>query len=108
MTAHVERMTINREDVQPLAKPLGPTGLVFDPFFALHDVRDGPEIAARLDVIKAALIEADLLDTLTRILPRDATEREICLIHTPAYFRLVRNDVNFGTGELSTGDTELS
>jgi acetoin utilization deacetylase AcuC-like enzyme len=81
---------------------------MFDPFFTLHDVRNGPEVASRLGAVEAGLIEAGIMDWLVRIPPRDATESEICRVHSQAYFRQVRQDVLFGSGELSTGDTELS
>jgi acetoin utilization deacetylase AcuC-like enzyme len=61
-----------------------------------------------MGAIQAGLVDAGLYDKLAIIKPRDAVEGEVCLIHSPAYFRTVRNDVMFGSGELSTGDTEIS
>jgi acetoin utilization deacetylase AcuC-like enzyme len=84
------------------------TGLVFDPYFALHNVEFGPELPARLLAIQAGLMAAGLWDHLTVIEPRPATQKEICLVHTLKYFRQVNRDVQGGMGMLSTGDTEVS
>ena len=84
------------------------TGLVHDPFFALHEVIVGPEVAERLAAIESALGQAGIRNHLFNIPARNALQKEICLVHTPAYFRRVRKDVEFGSGQLSTGDTELS
>ena len=45
---------------------------------------------------------------LLRIEPRTALANEICLVHTRRYLQQVKEDVAFGAGELSTGDTEIS
>jgi acetoin utilization deacetylase AcuC-like enzyme len=84
------------------------TGLVFDPFYTLHNVEIGPDLPARMGAIQAGLVAADLWDRLVVIKPRDAQERDIRLVHAPSYIRQVRNDVYFGSGMLSTGDTEIS
>ncbi len=92
---------------KPIAHPAAKTGLVLDPFFMRHIV-SGPECAERLLAIHAGLAAAGLIDRLTPIPPRTATEDEVCLIHSPAYFHLVQQDIESGASELSTGDTELS
>jgi acetoin utilization deacetylase AcuC-like enzyme len=84
------------------------TGLVFDPFYALHDVHIGPDLPARLSVIQAGLIAADLWERVVLLKPRKALQRELALVHRPAYIRQVRKDVTRGAGMLSTGDTEIS
>ena len=84
------------------------TGLVFDPFFTLHDVEDGPDLPSRMGAIQAGLVRAGIWDEVVVIKPRDAVESEVCLVHSPTYFQQVRKDVLFGAGMLSTGDTEIS
>jgi acetoin utilization deacetylase AcuC-like enzyme len=84
------------------------TGLVFDPFYTLHNVEIGPDVPARMGAIEAGLVNAGLWEQVVPIAPRDATEEEISLVHAPNYVRQVRKDVQFGAGMLSTGDTEIS
>jgi len=84
------------------------TGLVLDAFFYLHDVRFGPEVAERMGVIEKALEKSGLLEKVVRIEPRTALASDIYLVHSPKYFQQVKKDVEFGAGELSTGDTEVS
>jgi acetoin utilization deacetylase AcuC-like enzyme len=84
------------------------TGLVFDPYFTLHNVEIGPDLPARMGAIQAGLVTAGLWDHVDVIKPRDATEQEICRVHALKYFRQVRRDVLYGMGMLSTGDTEIS
>ena len=84
------------------------TGLVFDPFYTLHNVEIGPDLPARMGAVQAGLVAAGLWEQVVVIKPRDALEDEVCLVHTPRYFRQVRKDVLLGTGMLSTGDTEIS
>ena len=84
------------------------TGLVCDMFYALHEVMDSPEIAARIGAVEAGLVVAGLWNRVFPIKPRDAVESEVCLVHSPGYFRRVRRDVESGAGMLSTGDTEVS
>jgi acetoin utilization deacetylase AcuC-like enzyme len=98
---------------EPLASHLSPrttrpSGLLCDPFFALHQPHGNPESPLRIGAIQEGLAAAGLLENLSPIAPRDATAAEIQLIHTPRYFDIVKRDVQFGSGELSTGDTELS
>jgi len=82
------------------------TALLLDPFYKLHDTGDHPERSARLTAIEQSV--APLLPSLLRITPRDATESEVCLVHTPRYFQSVEHEVRLGAGELSTGDTAIS
>jgi acetoin utilization deacetylase AcuC-like enzyme len=85
-----------------------PTGLVCDAFFTLHDPTACPETPRRIGAIEEGLTAAGLYSQLKLIKPRDATETDICLVHAPSYVQVVKKDVLFGSGELSTGDTELS
>ncbi len=94
---------------QPHRKPTLPTrrtGLAFDPFCKSHAPDAHPESPYRLDAVEQGL--APLRPHLLEIPPRNAIASEIQLIHSPTYFQTVKGDVHFGTGELSTGDTELS
>jgi len=84
------------------------TGLVFDPFYTLHNVEIGPDLPARMGAVQAGLVAAGLWEHVVVIKPRDAIESEVCLVHSPTYFQQVRKDVLFGAGMLSTGDTEIS
>jgi acetoin utilization deacetylase AcuC-like enzyme len=84
------------------------TGLVCDAFYTLHEPRGNPESPLRIGAIQGGLAEAGILEKLTTIRPRDAVESEVTLVHAPNYVQLVKRDVRFGAGELSTGDTELS
>jgi acetoin utilization deacetylase AcuC-like enzyme len=81
------------------------TGWVCDAFYTLHDTGDCPESALRIGVIEQALADSGLSPRLATIAPRDAVEDDIALVHARRYFQTVRNDVLFGAGQLSTGDT---
>ena len=94
-----------------MQEPVSPspgTGLVCDAFYTLHDTGGHAESPLRMGVIEQALIGEALMPALTPITPRDATPQEIRLVHSAQYLQTVRNDVHFGSGELSTGDTLLS
>jgi acetoin utilization deacetylase AcuC-like enzyme len=84
------------------------TGLVYDAFFKLHETGEHPENPARLDAVHAGLEAAGLLEALIPIPSRAAFESDITLVHAKSYFQTVRNDIAFGAGHLSTGDTVLS
>ncbi|HUO07272.1 MAG TPA: histone deacetylase [Phycisphaerae bacterium] len=83
------------------------TALVLDPFFKLHDTGAGhPECAERLTVIEHAL--APLLPNVLQLEPRDAVNSELALVHAQRYLDMVQQDLRFGAGHLSTGDTVIS
>ena len=83
------------------------TALLLDPFFKAHDTGPGhPERAQRIEVIEDAL--APLLPSLLRVEGRNATADDVTLVHSRRYFDQVHRDVQFGAGELSTGDTAVS
>jgi acetoin utilization deacetylase AcuC-like enzyme len=81
------------------------TGVVCDALDTLHDTGDCPESPLRIGVIEQALADSGLARRLATITPRDAVEDDIALVHARRYFQTVRNDVLFGAGQLSTGDT---
>jgi acetoin utilization deacetylase AcuC-like enzyme len=84
------------------------TALLADPIYREHLVgRDHPECPERFDAVVQGLQTAGLLDRLTRIDRRAASEDELLLCHTPAYLRTVKHDVATSPF-LSTGDTELT
>ncbi|MEE9253089.1 MAG: histone deacetylase [Thermodesulfobacteriota bacterium] len=63
-------------------------GIVLDKLYVDHNNGPGhPECPERLLVMIDALKENDLLDKLVRIEPRDATEKEITLVHQPIHYR---------------------
>jgi acetoin utilization deacetylase AcuC-like enzyme len=70
--------------------------------------RDHPECPARYGAVMNGLAAAGLMDSLTRIPARDATEEELGLCHTPGYLRVARHDVESGMPYLSTGDTDIT
>ncbi len=85
------------------------TGLVADPFFKQHLTGYGhPEAPGRFDAIMQALEETGLLEPMTRIETRLASDHELQLCHPREYVNLVRREVLAGATELRTGDTEVS
>ena len=84
------------------------TGLVLDPVFLEHDPGPGhPEQVARYRAITKVLEENSLTNSLKRIQPRDATDEELALAHTPAYVALAIREITEGATQLSTGDTSV-
>ncbi len=86
-----------------------PTALITDDIFLQHDTGWGhPESPARYDAVMKALRHEGLLDRLSRIPTRRATDDEIALCHTREYIRLAREEIEAGYSQLSTGDTMVS
>ena len=84
------------------------TGLLADPIYREHLVgRDHPECPERFDAVVEGLQSANLVERLTHIDRRAATDDELALCHTPEYIRIARHDVHAGYLHLSTGDTEI-
>ena len=82
------------------------TGLLCDAFYTLHDTGGHPESPLRIGCIEQALVAANgLMTRLATIEPRLATECQVKLIHPSNYLHIIRNDIRFGAGQLSTGDT---
>ena len=86
-----------------------PTALLADPIYRQHLAGrlDHPERPERYDAVIRALEKSGLMDSLTRIPSRTATEDELLLCHTPEYLRIARHDVEGGQPFLSTGDTDI-
>jgi acetoin utilization deacetylase AcuC-like enzyme len=70
--------------------------------------REHPERPERYDVVHDALRKSGLLDRMTPLAPRAATEEELRLCHRREYLALVRHDVDSGYPYLSTGDTDIT
>lgn len=84
------------------------TGLLLDPIYKQHDTGFGhPESPQRYDAITKALTDAGILACTTAIAKHDATENELTLCHTDKYIAIVREDVDSGKADLSTGDTAI-
>jgi acetoin utilization deacetylase AcuC-like enzyme len=87
---------------------LAATGVVWPERCDAHDPgAEHPECPLRLAIIREAL--APLVDRrgLTVLDHRDATLKELLLVHDPDYVELVRREIAEGRPVLSTGDTEL-
>ena len=94
------------------ARPSRPTGLLFDDIYRRHLAGDAghPERPERLTAVLAGLENAGLLNTLTRIPARPATDDELALAHDRTYIELVKRELANvqGVKELSTGDTDVT
>jgi acetoin utilization deacetylase AcuC-like enzyme len=85
------------------------TAFLADPAVREHLAgRPHPECPERFDAVVAGIARAGLLDRLTRLGPRVATQDELLLCHTSEYLRTARLDVESGRPYLSTGDTDIS
>ncbi len=88
------------------------TGLVFDEVYRRHLVGDAshPERPERLTAVLGGLEKAGLLNALTRIPARPATDDELALAHDRSYVELVKRELANveGVKQLSTGDTDVT
>jgi len=76
------------------------TGYVYHPIYLEHDLPGHPENARRLERIMEVLQEDSVLDRLTALQARPATEQELTRVHTPAYVQQVRQVAEQGGGSL--------
>ncbi|HTU43726.1 MAG TPA: histone deacetylase [Bryobacteraceae bacterium] len=84
------------------------TGLVADARVRKHDTGPGhPERPARFSAVMNRLEETGLLQYLTRLEARIASDDELALVHTRQYIALVEREVAQGRSHLSTGDTDI-
>jgi acetoin utilization deacetylase AcuC-like enzyme len=94
------------------APPRAQTGFVFDEVYRRHLAGDTghPERPERLTAVLGGLEKAGLLNTLTRIPARPATDDELALAHERSYIELVKRELADvqGVKELSTGDTDVT
>jgi acetoin utilization deacetylase AcuC-like enzyme len=85
------------------------TAISADPICREHLAdREHPEQPARFDVVERALRKSGLMERLTRLDARAATEDELALCHRRDYLAVARHDVEAGYPCLSTGDTDIS
>lgn len=83
-------------------------GLLLDPIYQQHDTGFGhPESPRRLDAMTKSLTAANITARTTPIARRRATEEEILLCHSRDYLETVRDEVDAGKPDLSTGDTAI-
>ena len=84
------------------------TAFAADPVCREHLVgREHPERPERYDAVHGALRRAGLLERLSTLETRTATDEELLLCHTREYLKLARHDVQSGYPYLSTGDTDI-
>ena len=88
------------------------TGFVFDELYRRHLVGDAghPERPERLTAVLGGLEKAGVLNALTRIPARPATDDELALAHDRSYVELVKRELANveGVKQLSTGDTDVT
>ena len=85
------------------------TALLADPVYREHLIgRDHPERPERFDAVLGALEKAGVLERVTRLESRAASEDELLLCHTREYLRTAQHDVEAGYPSLTTGDTDLT
>jgi acetoin utilization deacetylase AcuC-like enzyme len=66
--------------------PLPSLALVDDPLFYEHRAPAGhPERPERLDAARAAIAKANVSFSRLELAPRDASDEELCRVHSPAY-----------------------
>jgi len=94
-----------------------PVAIIADVRYTQHLTGPGqPESPARTTSIIKALEDAGLKTSQNTLLPREATDQEILLCHTPAYLQLVKDEIKLcasspwqdGSLCLSTGDVQIS
>lgn len=84
------------------------TALAADPAVRNHLAgRDHIERPERFDAVINSLAGAGLMDRLTHLEPRAASDDELALCHTREYLAAARLDVESGSPYLSTGDTDI-
>jgi acetoin utilization deacetylase AcuC-like enzyme len=85
------------------------TALLLDRIYERHiPGPDHPEAPERCVAVMEALSAGGMAERMHRVEPRAATDDELALCHTPAYLKIVEQDMARGARDLSTGDTALS
>lgn len=79
---------------------MGPTGLVYDPIYLLHDTGEHIEVPERLTVIMQTLEEFDLKTKLLKIKPEKATLEDLQMYHSLDYVEKIRCLAQKGGGQL--------
>lgn len=83
------------------------TGYVYHPVYLEHNQPGHPENARRLERIMVALRDTGVLERLTLVEARTATEEELARVHTPGYIAQVRRVAERGGGHLDA-DTYMN
>ncbi len=85
------------------------TGLTADPCVKQHEGGSGhPDQPGRYTAVVNQLKSSGLMDHLSLLSSRNATDDELALVHTRDYISLVDAEVRQGNSQLSTGDTSIS
>jgi len=85
------------------------TALLADSIFREHLAGgEHPERPERFDAVVRGLRQAGLLERMSRVDGRAATELELLLCHTSEYLRTAKHDVLSGRPSLTTGDTDIT
>jgi acetoin utilization deacetylase AcuC-like enzyme len=82
-------------------------GLVYDPIYLEHDTGGHVENRRRLEETTALLEQTGLWQKLVHISPREATQKELELVHAPEHISRVESVCHRGGGWLD-GDTVTS
>jgi acetoin utilization deacetylase AcuC-like enzyme len=83
------------------------TLLLYDDRFLMHDFSGHPECAPRLSFIMEHLKKSPLWANLKMISPREASEEELALVHTPDHIREIKNYCENGGGWLDSDTYSL-
>jgi acetoin utilization deacetylase AcuC-like enzyme len=83
------------------------TAYVYDPIYLEHNQPSHPENARRLERILKILEERGVLERLTLVEPRSATEEELLRVHTARHIESVRQVAERGGGHMDA-DTYVS
>ncbi|MBI2889162.1 MAG: histone deacetylase [Nitrospirae bacterium] len=86
---------------------MGRAAVLYSDVFLQHVTRDHPERADRLRAIMFGLDESGLSERITKVLPREATEEELALVHTPEHIEAIRKTRDFEHAQLDA-DTQTS
>jgi acetoin utilization deacetylase AcuC-like enzyme len=82
-------------------------GIVYDPVYLEHNTGIHVENADRLKSITSLLEEKNLMDTFTRLNPRDVLPDELALVHATEYINRIKSFSESGGGNLDY-DTVVS
>jgi acetoin utilization deacetylase AcuC-like enzyme len=84
------------------------TGIAADPVVKQHDPGPGhPEQPGRYTAVMDHLSYSGLLDSLTLLDIRHASEDDLALVHIREYIHLVQREIQQNRSQLSTGDTDI-
>jgi acetoin utilization deacetylase AcuC-like enzyme len=84
------------------------TGLVLDDIFLIHETGlDHPDSPHRYAVLSKALRDSGIAEACVRLQPFPAGDDTIMLCHDRLYLQMVKEDIEAGRGQLSTGSTPI-